>query len=44
VCAIAGGLAGLFFLAAFDPRDDMDAIAMVVGAVAAVALNRLLRS
>jgi hypothetical protein len=45
-CAFAGGLAGLFLLAAFDPRGqatDMDVIAMSVGAVVAVGINRLLR-
>ncbi len=45
--AIAGGLAGLLLLAAFDPRGqitDMDAIAMTVGALAAVGINRFVRS
>ena len=45
-CAIAGGLAGLLLLAAFDPRGqatDMDAIALFAGAFAAVGINRFLR-
>ena len=46
-CAIAGGLAGLLLLAAFDPRGqatDMDASAIVIGAAVAVGINRVLRS
>lgn len=45
-CAIAGGLAGLLLLAAFDPQGqatDMDATAILGGAGVAVALNRILR-
>ena len=45
--AFAGAVVGLFLLAAFDPRGqatDMDAVAMTVGALVAVAINRLLRS
>jgi hypothetical protein len=45
--AIAGGLGGLLLLAAFDPRGqvtDMDAIAMSVGALVAVGINRFARS
>jgi hypothetical protein len=44
---IAGGLAGLLLLAAFDPRGqvtDMDATAIVGGAIVAIGLNRVLRS
>ena len=45
--AIAGGVIGLFLLAAFDPRGqatDMDATAIIGGAVVAVVINRILRS
>ncbi len=44
---IAGGLGGLLLLAAFDPRGqvtDMDATAIVGGAIVAIGLNRVLRS
>lgn len=44
---LAGGFAGLLLLAAFDPRGqatDLDAIAFGVGAIAAVGINRLIRS
>jgi hypothetical protein len=44
---IAGGLAGLLLLAAFDPRGqvtDMDATAIVGGAIVAIGLNRVLRN
>jgi hypothetical protein len=44
---LAGGFAGLLLLAAFDPRGqitDMDAIAFSIGALAAVGINRLVRS
>lgn len=44
---VAGGLAGLLLLAAFDPRGqatDMDATAIIGGVVIAVAINRILRS
>ena len=47
VTAIAGGLAGLLMLAAFDPRGqvtDLDTLAFVIGAGAAVIINRTLRS
>jgi uncharacterized membrane protein (DUF485 family) len=47
VCIIAGGLAGLLLLAAFDPRGqatDMDGTAITIGAVVAVGINRFLRS
>jgi hypothetical protein len=40
-------LAGLLLLAAFDPRGqvtDMDATAIVGGAIVAIGLNRVLRS
>jgi hypothetical protein len=46
-CGLAGGLAGLLLLAAFDPRGqatDMDVTAAIGGAVVAVGLNRILRS
>jgi hypothetical protein len=46
-CGIAGGLAGLLLLAAFDPHGqatDMDATAIIGGAVVAVGINRILRS
>ncbi len=46
-CGIAGGLAGLLILAAFDPRGqatDMDAAAILGGAVVAIGINRILRS
>lgn len=45
--AVAGGLGGLLLLAAFDPGGqitDMDAIAITVGALAAVGINRFVRS
>jgi hypothetical protein len=45
--AIAGGLGGLLLLAAFDPRGqvtDMDGIAIAAGALAAVGMNRFIRS
>ena len=46
-CGIAGGLAGLLLLAGFDPRGqatDMDATAIIIGAVVAIAINRIIRS
>ena len=46
-CGFAGGLAGLLLLAAFDPHGqaaDMDGTAMVVGAVVAIAIDRIIRS
>ena len=46
-CGFAGGLAGLLLLAAFDPHGqaaDMDATAMVIGAVVAIAIDRIIRS
>lgn len=45
--AIAGGLAGLLILAAFDPHSqatDMDTTAILGGAAAAIIINRFLRS
>jgi hypothetical protein len=45
--ALAGGVIGLFLLAAFDPRGqatDMDAVAISVGMLVGVGINRLLRS
>ena len=44
---IAGGLAGLLLLAAFDPRGqatDMDATAIAIGVVVAIGINRIIRS
>jgi hypothetical protein len=44
---LAGGLAALFLLAAFDPRGqatDMDLVSFVVGALVGIGINRLLRS
>ena len=46
-CGIAGGLAGLLLLAAFDPHGqatDMDATAIVIGALVAIGIDRILRS
>ena len=46
-CGIAGGLAGLLLLAAFDPHGqatDMDSTAIIVGAVVAIGIDRILRS
>jgi hypothetical protein len=43
---IAGGLAGLLLLAAFDPRGqvtDMDVTSIIGGAIIAIGLNRVLR-
>jgi hypothetical protein len=45
--AIAGGLISFALLAAFDPHNqagDLDVVAIAVGAVAGVGLNRVLRS
>ncbi len=44
--AIAGGLGGILLLAAFDPwgNTNMDAMAFVLGALAAVGINRFVRS
>ena len=45
-CAIAGGLCSFALLAAFDPRNqaaDLDIVAIAVGAIAAVGVNRVLR-
>ena len=44
---LAGGFAGLLLLAAFDPRGqvtDMDSVAFTLGALAAVGINRFVRS
>jgi hypothetical protein len=44
---IAGGLAGLLLLAAFDPRGqatDMDVTAIVGGIIVGIGLNRFFRS
>jgi hypothetical protein len=45
--AVAGGLAGLLLLAAFDPRGqitDMDGVAIVMGALIGLGINRFVRS
>jgi hypothetical protein len=45
-CAIAGGIASLLLLAFFDPfqqATDLDAVAIVAGALVAVGINRILR-
>ena len=45
--AVAGGLGGLLLLAAFDPRGqitDMDGLAIGLGMLAAVGINRFVRS
>ena len=45
--ALAGGFAGFLLVALFDPHGqmpDLDSVAAVIGAIAAVGLNRLLRS
>jgi len=44
---IAGGLASFLLLAAFDPRGqiaDMDVVAISVGVLAGIGINRFLRS
>jgi hypothetical protein len=46
-CGVAGGLAGLLLLAAFDPHGqatDMDTTAIIVGGVVAIGIDRILRS
>jgi hypothetical protein len=46
-CAIGGGIASLLLLAFFDPfqqATDLDAIAVVAGALVAVGINRILRA
>jgi hypothetical protein len=46
-CAIVGGLASLLLLASFDPFEqatDLDAVAILAGAVVAVGINRILRA
>jgi hypothetical protein len=45
--AIAGALVSFALLAAFDPHNqasDLDMVAIAVGAVAAVGINRILRA
>lgn len=45
--ALAGGFAGFLLVALFDPHGqitDLDSIAAVVGALAAIGLNRALRA
>lgn len=46
-CAIFGGLASLLLLAFFDPFNqatDLDALAILAGAVVTVGINRILRA
>ena len=46
-CAVAGGFLSFVLLAAFDPHNqasDLDVVAIAVGAVAAVGINRVLRA
>ena len=45
--AVAGGLGAWLLLAAFDPRGqitDMDGVAIALGGLAAVGINRFIRS
>jgi hypothetical protein len=45
--AVAGGFAGFLLVALFDPHGqstELDSIAAVVGALAAIGLNRALRA
>ncbi len=45
--AVAGGLGGLLLLAAFDPRGqitDMDGLAIAIGVLVAVGINRFVRA
>jgi len=43
---VAGGLASLLLLGLFDPHGEtqMDALAVSIGALAAIGINRLVRS
>jgi hypothetical protein len=43
--AVAGGLGGMLLLAAFDPRGvtNMDGLAIAIGILVAVGINRLVR-
>jgi hypothetical protein len=43
---IAGGLASLLLLGMFDPHGEtrMDALAVSIGALAAIGINRFVRS
>jgi hypothetical protein len=43
---LAGGIAGILLLAAFDPRGatNMDAFAFLLGAVAGFGINRFVRA
>ena len=46
-CALAGGLAGLLLLAAFDPlgqATDLDSVSFIVGAGIGIGINRMLRA
>ena len=46
-CAIAGALLSFALLAAFDPHNqagDLDVVAITLGALAAVGVNRVLRA
>jgi hypothetical protein len=44
--AVVGGLAGWLLLAAFDPRgqaSDLDSVSILIGLIAGVTINRMLR-
>jgi hypothetical protein len=46
-CAIGGGIASLLLLAFFDPfhqATDLDAVAILAGAIVTVGINRILRA
>jgi hypothetical protein len=46
-CAIAGGVISYVLLAAFDPYNqasDLEGVAIIVGMLAAVGINRVLRA
>jgi hypothetical protein len=45
-CAVAGAVISFALLAAFDPHNqasDLDVVAIAVGAIVAVGINRVLR-
>jgi len=45
-CAVAGAVLSFTLLAAFDPHNqasDLDVVAIAVGAIVAVGINRVLR-
>ena len=46
-CAVVGAVLSFALLAAFDPHNqagDLDVVAITVGAIVAVGINRVLRS